>query len=130
LIDFLAGRVDVMIDNVHFPHAKTGKVTLLAVTTDKRHPDFPDVPTMEEAGYGVELGTPSSLYAPRGTPQEIIDRLAAAMREITSDPEMQAKVLKIGFFPVVTTPKELADRHQRLTASFAEWVKKTNLKIE
>ena len=130
LIDFLGGRVDVMIDNVHFPHAKAGKVVLLAMTTDKRHPDFPDVPTMAEAGYPVDLGTPSSLYAPKGTPQEIMDRIGQATREITSDPDVQQKILKIGFFPTVMSQAELIAMHAKLTQSFGEWVKKTNLKIE
>jgi len=130
LIDFLGGRVDVMIDSVQFPHVKAGKALLLAVTSDRRHPDFPDVPTVAEAGYPIDLPTWAGIYVPRGTPAAIIDRLAEAMREIVADPEMQERVLKIGFFPMTETPAQLAAAYDRDVESYSTWVRKTGLKIE
>jgi tripartite-type tricarboxylate transporter receptor subunit TctC len=130
LTDFLGGNVDVMIDNVQFPHAKAGKVKLLAVTTAKRHPDFPDVPTMAEAGYPIELATFAALYAPKGTPQEILDKLSEAMSAINKQPEIQARVLQIGFFPMDEPGSSLRAKMDAQLTDFTDWVKKTGLKLE
>jgi tripartite-type tricarboxylate transporter receptor subunit TctC len=130
LPDFLAGNVDIMIDNVQFSHAKAGKVKLLAMTTDRRHPDFPDVPTMREAGFPVELATFCALFAPKGTPQEILDKLSTAMSAINKTPEMQARVLSIGFFPMDEPGSVLRQKLDAQLADYVDWVKKTGLKLE
>ena len=79
LIDFLGGTVDVIIDNVMFPHVRAGQATLLAVTSDRRFPAFPDVPTVMEAGYDVKLANFAAIFVPKATPQAIKDKLAEAL---------------------------------------------------
>jgi len=130
LVDFLAGNVDIIIDNVQFPHVKAGKAKLLAVTASRRHPDFPDVPTMAETGYDVGMDTFAALYAPKGTPQEVLDKLSSAMSTINKQPEIQQRVLTLGFFPMDVPGSELTRRLDAQVNEFASWVKKTNLKLE
>jgi tripartite-type tricarboxylate transporter receptor subunit TctC len=130
LVDFLSGNVDIIIDNVQFPHVKAGKAKLLAVTASRRHPDFPDVPTMAEVGYDVGMDTFAALYAPKGTPQEVLDKLSATMSVINKQPEIQQRVLTLGFFPMDVPGSELTRRLDAQVKEFDTWVKKTNLKLE
>ena len=67
LNDFLAGIVNIMVDNAHFSQVRAGKAIMLAVTTSRRHPDFPDVPTIKEAGYNIDLPGWLAVYAIKGT---------------------------------------------------------------
>jgi tripartite-type tricarboxylate transporter receptor subunit TctC len=93
----------------------------LAVTTAKRSEQMPDVPTLVELGlvqYPVESW--NALMAPAGTPQPIIDRLAALMAEMAKDPEIRKKMTDFGSTAVANSPKELAEMFRKETA---EWEK-------
>jgi len=130
LIDFLSGTVDVIIDNVMFPHVRAGQATLLAVTSDRRFPMFPDVPTMAEAGYPVGLPTMAALYVPKGTPAAIQAILSRAIADANADPEVQKRVLQVGFFPMSKTGPELQAALNGQIAEYQNWVTRTGLKIE
>lgn len=88
-IDLIAGRIDVAFDN-YTPikgHIDAGKLIPLAVAAEKRLPSLPDVPTTAELGYpGVLMASWSSLAAPKGTPQAIVDKWAKVMTETMADP--------------------------------------------
>lgn len=89
VIDLLAGRIDVAFDNFAptKPHIDAGKLTPLAVAAEKRLTSLPDVPTLGELGFpSVLMASWSSLAAPAGTPQAIIDKLAKASLETLADP--------------------------------------------
>jgi tripartite-type tricarboxylate transporter receptor subunit TctC len=98
LNDLLADHVQVMIENIVYPHVKAGKLTMLAMLADKRHPDFPDVPTAAEAGI-ADVATPLwwGFFAPAGTPQPILDRLNAEAVKIAGTEEMRDRLLRMGF---------------------------------
>ena len=83
LNDLLANNVQMMNEINPMPHVKAGKLILLDISYPERHPDFPGVPTLWEVGYG-DAYVPSwySIWAPAGTPREIIDKLNAKMVEI------------------------------------------------
>jgi len=130
LNDFLAGRVDVMLDNAHYPHVKSGKAIMLAVTSSRRHPDFPDVPTMEEAGYKIFLPTWLAFYAIKGTPDDIAQKFGEAAAEITARPEIKRRLLDIGFFAMDDKPDALVDMNRRELLSYEEWVKRASFKID
>jgi tripartite-type tricarboxylate transporter receptor subunit TctC len=130
LIDFLGGTVDVIIDNVMFPHVRAGQATLLAVTSDRRFPAFPDVPTVMEAGYDVKLANFAAIFVPKATPQAIKDKLARVIADANTDPVLQQRVLQVGFFPTTKTGAELAAEMDGQVAEYQDWVKKTGLKIE
>lgn len=130
LNDFLAGNVKVMLDNAHFGQVRAGKAILLAVTSHRRHPDFPDVPTMAEAGYKIDLPTWLAFYAIKGTPDDMALKLGKAVSEVTARPEIKRRMLDIGFFPMEERPEELTEMNKREVASYAEWVKRVNFKID
>ncbi|HXX25709.1 MAG TPA: tripartite tricarboxylate transporter substrate binding protein [Pseudolabrys sp.] len=89
---------------------KTGKLRALAVTTKKRSAALPDVPTIAEAGIrGQESETIQGVLAPKGTPREIVDRLQKEIAAIVALPDMQSKMVPLGFDPVGGTSAEFAD---------------------
>ena len=76
LVDLLAGSVQMMNEIVVYPHVKAGKLNLLAINNPTRHWDFPDVPTMTEAGFpNADVPIWFSIWAPAGTSKEIIEML-------------------------------------------------------
>jgi tripartite-type tricarboxylate transporter receptor subunit TctC len=97
--DLLGGQVDFMIDQTTntTSHIKAGKIQVYAVTTVKRLPSMPDVPTMREAGLpDYQMTVWHALYAPKGTPQPIIDRLTKALQEALKDPNLQLRYAELG----------------------------------
>jgi tripartite-type tricarboxylate transporter receptor subunit TctC len=86
----------------------SGNVRLLAVSTAKRLPQFPDVPTVSETVPGFIMTAWNGYFAPAGTPRPIIDRLAQAMAAICRDPEVVKLMSDLGVDAVSTTPEELA----------------------
>ncbi|MBV7486739.1 tripartite tricarboxylate transporter substrate binding protein [Bordetella sp. BOR01] len=95
----LADQFTFMIDNLpsSMPHIQAGKFRALAVTSAERVPELPDVPTMREAGIDDMVVTAwFGLMAPAGTPAPVIDRLAAAAREVVAMPEVQRRFRAMG----------------------------------
>src|SRR5215467_15928193 len=87
----------------------SGKIRLLAVSTAKRLPQFPDVPTVSETVPGFVMTAWNGYFAPAGTPRPIIDRLARAMAAICRDPEVIKLMSDLGVDAVGSAPEELAD---------------------
>jgi tripartite-type tricarboxylate transporter receptor subunit TctC len=106
------------------PVIQGGKVTVLASTGEKRSPLTPNTPTMIEAGLPeLTLSGWNALYAPAGTPGEIIDRLNAATGRALENPEMRTKLSALGVDLAFGSPKELAaftrseiERYRKLVA--------------
>ncbi len=98
LNDLLSGVIDGIIELNGFPHVKAGKLRLLALFSEQRHPDFPDTPTMAELGF-PQVNTPiwQGFYAPLGVPELIREKMNRAIAEISAQPEMKAKLLALGF---------------------------------
>jgi len=130
LPDLLAGRLDIMLDNIFFPQVRTGTVKMLGFLTDRRHPEFPDVPTFAEQGFPIKLTVWGGFLAPVGTPREVLDTLAKAVNELNQEPEIIERQLKIGWLPFTATPDELNKRMAEEVVSYGEWVKKTNFKLD
>ena len=90
--DLIAGQVDIEFDGLgsSAPQIKNGAIVALAVASQKRAPGFPDVPTAAEAGLvGYEVSTWYGLFAPRGTPQPIIDKMTAEVQKAINTPELK-----------------------------------------
>lgn len=105
----------VQVGSVALPAAeamiKSGELKALAVTGPERWPDLPDVPTLIESGYpGFVSVTFSALFAPAGTPPDIINLLAKACKDAFATKEAHEQARRIGFTVVAGTPKELGDR--------------------
>jgi tripartite-type tricarboxylate transporter receptor subunit TctC len=111
-IDLLSGQVQMMIEvmpNV-LPLVAEGKLNGLAVTTGKRWPLAPNIPTLtEDAVPGFEVTAWDGLWAPHGTPTEIISIWNAAVKQALTDPSLRETLLKEGADPVPSTPEELGD---------------------
>jgi tripartite-type tricarboxylate transporter receptor subunit TctC len=92
LADLIAGQVDVMFDGLgsSSQHIKAGKIKALAVASEKRIPAFPNVPTATEAGVpGYVVSTWYGLWAPVGTPQDIVDKMQAEVTKAINSPELR-----------------------------------------
>jgi tripartite-type tricarboxylate transporter receptor subunit TctC len=111
-----AGEIDVAFEIVGpmLPHVQAGVVKALAVSSDKRNPALPDVPTVIEGGVaGYNVASWNALAAPAGTPPEVIDVLNRAAREAIATPAVKDKLGKLGMRAAASTPAEL----DRLLAS-------------
>jgi tripartite-type tricarboxylate transporter receptor subunit TctC len=109
LIDLVGGQIDSMIDQTSssLPQIQGGKLRALAVGTPSRIPDLPDVPTLQEQGVAnYEAVTPSGLFAPAGTPQEIIRTLSSALNKALDDAAVKKRLAELGSVVRVTTPAE------------------------
>jgi tripartite-type tricarboxylate transporter receptor subunit TctC len=119
--DLISGQIQMMIEIMPsvYPNAQQGQVRALAVTTDKRWPLAPDVPTIAETIVpGFRVSAWDGLWAPKGTPKEIIATLNAAARKALSDPQLRDELLKRGAEPVPSTPEELG---QFVAAELPRW---------
>jgi len=111
LVDALSGAVPIIFDNLPSAseHMRAGTLRPLAVTTLERAASFPDVPTMDEAGVpGYETNTWNALFAPAGTPPEVVERLNAAAIAAVEDPAIAARLAEAGATVVGSTSEELA----------------------
>ncbi|WP_420227478.1 Bug family tripartite tricarboxylate transporter substrate binding protein [Pigmentiphaga litoralis] len=101
-VDLLAGRVPLMFDNLinGLANAKAGSVRALAVTSTKRWPGAPDLPTLAEAGLpDTDLVSVFGLLAPVGTPKPVVDRIASALLEGMAAPDVRNRLNQIGAEP-------------------------------
>jgi tripartite-type tricarboxylate transporter receptor subunit TctC len=109
---------------------KGGQVRALAVTSPTRAADFPDVPTMKEAGTDVDAVLWSGIFVPRQTPPAIVKRLEAELTRIIKDPDVVAKLKPLGIQPIGNTSEEFA---RIIAADIARWTEVAragNIKIE
>jgi tripartite-type tricarboxylate transporter receptor subunit TctC len=133
LIDVMGGHVPIMFDNLpsSTEHIKAGKLRGLAVTTSERATSMPDLPTVAESGLpGYETYTWNALFAPAGTPPELVTRINEAALKALSDPEVQAKLQGFGATVVGSTPDELAAHVQAELAKWAPVVKASGAQID
>ena len=101
--DLLGGQVDFMCDQTTNTtgQIKAGKIKVYAVTTPKRVASLPDVPTMQESGLpGFDVAVWHGLYAPKGTPKPVIDKLSAALQTALKDPNIKTRFAELGTEPV------------------------------
>jgi tripartite-type tricarboxylate transporter receptor subunit TctC len=120
--DVIAGQVSMTFDlATTAPHIKTGKLRPIAVANRERSSAFPDVPTIGESGVpGYEASAWYGLFAPAGTPREVIQTLNAEMVRALQDPELRRRLSALGAEPIGSTPEEAA---QFVRAEHAKWAK-------
>jgi tripartite-type tricarboxylate transporter receptor subunit TctC len=131
--DALGGQIEVLFHNapVLLPHLKSGGLRGIAITSAKRSPAVPDLPTMAEAGVpGFEITAWFGFMAPRGTPQAIIEKIHTDVARIVASPEIQERILSQASEPVGNSPAEYA---AFINAEIAKWravIKQANVKAE
>ncbi|WP_431262774.1 Bug family tripartite tricarboxylate transporter substrate binding protein [Roseateles chitinivorans] len=121
ITDLLGGQVDTTFMNINtaLPHIKAGKMRALAITSAKRSPLLPDVPTMEELGHkGVTVYSWQAVAAPKGLPADIKTKVRNAVVESLNDPAVKPKLLELGFEIVGNTPEQFTAFQ---AAEFARW---------
>jgi tripartite-type tricarboxylate transporter receptor subunit TctC len=133
LIDLMGGQVQIAFDNLpsSINHIRAGKIRALAVTTAKRWPGAPEIPTLAEAGVpGYESSAWFGLLAPAGTPQPIVDMLQRHVAAILAVPEVEKLFLEQGAQPSGNTPAEFG---KLIEAELQKWTKvvaATGVKLE
>ncbi|ABM43659.1 Uncharacterized protein UPF0065 [Acidovorax sp. JS42] len=111
MTDLLGGQTSVMFDNMPsaIQHVRSGKLRPIAVTTAKRSPELPDVPTIAEAGVpGYEATSWFGMFAPAGTPKPVLDKLHAALIKVLNQADVKKKIAEQGGDVVAETPAQFA----------------------
>jgi len=133
LQDLIAGQVDMMFDGLgsSAAHIKAGRIKGLAVASTQRAPGFPDLPTAAEMGLpSYQVATWYGLWAPKGTPKDVVERIQAELRKALNSDELKAAWTGIGS----TTPDLFGDAYGRFVSAevkrWAEVVKASGAKLE
>jgi tripartite-type tricarboxylate transporter receptor subunit TctC len=130
--DLVGGQIQVMFDNMPsaLPLAKEGKIRALAQTTAKRSGAAPDVPTVAETVPGFEATTWFAVFAPAGTPKDIITKVNAEMKRVFALPDVQDKLKALGLEPWISTPEELTRYQATEITKWAKAVKESGARAD
>lgn len=121
--DMMSGQVHMLMDNYVTAQSniKEGKLRVLGVTSPQRLPFLPDVPTLDEQGLkGFDVSNWFGIYAPRGTPTEIVLKVNAAFNQALQEPDMQKRLATLGATPTGSTPEQMG---AMVAADTAKWTK-------
>jgi tripartite-type tricarboxylate transporter receptor subunit TctC len=133
ITDLLGGHVLLMFDNMPsaLPHAKAGKLRGIAVSTAKRSPVTPDVPTVAESGLpGFEVSVWFAVLAPAGTPREIVERLNGVLVKALKSADVRERLSSQGAEPIGDTPAEFTAVMKRDLLKWAKVVKDADIKLD
>lgn len=130
--DLLAGQVQMMVDGLPsaLPHVKAGKLRAIALTSLHRAPALPDLPTIAETYPGFYADAWSGLFAPKGTPQPVVDKLSAEVQRILKLPDVREKLAALGAEPVGSTQAEFTAHVKREIDKWAKVVKASGAKVD
>jgi tripartite-type tricarboxylate transporter receptor subunit TctC len=127
----LGGQIDIIIDGVGLPLAKSGKARALATFADIRHPDLPEIPSLAEAG--LKTGLPRTwwgIFAPKGTPEPIVKRLDATLARILAEPETKERMNRISVVASYLPPAEMRKLMAEDSEINGELIRATKMKLE
>jgi tripartite-type tricarboxylate transporter receptor subunit TctC len=109
-------------------HVRNGTLRVIAVTTEKRLPDLPEVPTIAELGYpAYEISSWQGVFAPTGTPKDIVGRLNREIVAMLKTPDVHARITKEGAIPIGSSPEEFSARFKNEVEKWARVVKSAGL---
>jgi tripartite-type tricarboxylate transporter receptor subunit TctC len=132
VVALLRNDVDMLLE---FPPAiegqvRDGKLRILATSGEKRSPFLPDVPTVSEAGVsGYNVTSWNGIFAPNGTPQNVVDTLNKAIRDAVTEPDVKEKFAKLGVRAEASSPDELKARLQTDIAKWGAVIKQANIPL-
>ena len=133
LVDVLAGRVDMTFDSytVYEEHIKAGRVRPLGVTSKARMGALPQVPTIAESGLdGYDVSNWLGVFAPAGTPKDVLATLHAALGRAMATPELRAQLVALGIEPTFGPPEDFAALIRAELPKWAAIVKKSGATVE
>jgi len=130
--DLVGGQIQLMFDNMPsaLPMAKEGKIRAVAQTTAKRSAAAPDVPTVGETVPGFEATTWFAVFAPAGTPKDVVAKINAEMQRVFKLPDVVEKMKALGLEPWISTPEELAKYQATEMVKWAKVVKDSGAKAD
>ena len=133
VLDVVSGRIPVTLGglSVMLPYIKEGRLRAIAALGDKRTGLLPDLPTASESGLpGFNFSTWIAIYAPRGTPRPVIDRLNAETVKVVSEPAVRERLIGLGLEPGTSTPEQLATETRNGLAKMAKVIRDAGIKLE
>ena len=133
LADLMAGQIQVMFDNMPsaLPLARSGRLRALAVTTAKRAPALPDVPTLAESGLpGYETSAWFGIMVPAATPHEIVTTLGQAFDRVMRLPDVEQRLAELGAEPTPDTPAEFAAFIAAETTKWSKLARDAHVTVE
>ncbi len=129
--DLLAGTVQMMNEIIVLPHVKAGKLKLLCINHEQRNPEFPDVPTLTEAGYpNSDVPIWYSIQAPAGVPKEIIATFNRKIVEIAKTDDMIRRLREVSVICPTQTPEEIMAFTEADFASNGKLIREANVKLD
>lgn len=133
IADMIAGQVQLLFDNFGsiVPHVKAGRVRGLGVTSKKRSPALPELPTIDEAGVpGFELIAWGGVVVPAGVPKTTVARLNAEINRALASPSLKEKVSAFGYEVAGGTPEHFTEHVKKETAKWADVIKRSGTKVD
>lgn len=136
ITDLIGGQVQLMFDNMpsSWPHAQAGKLRALAITTKERSPSAPNLPTIAELGIpelkDFDVSSWFGVIAPAGTPDEVVNKLNAAIEKALKKPDVQARFAELGAQIEMTTPQQFADMIKREVDTWRPVVQASGAKVD
>jgi tripartite-type tricarboxylate transporter receptor subunit TctC len=130
--NMIGGHIDLGIDSMTttIPHARSGAVRALAVTTPQRSPSMPDLPTIAETLPGYEATAWQGLFAPAGTPRPVVDQLAVEVKRILETPEVASSLEAVGAEPAPMPPDAFAAFTRTERAKWKEIVRVAGVRVD
>lgn len=131
--DLLGGQIQFMYDTLAatLPHARSGRLKVLAVVGSQRSPVLPEVPTLTQAGYpGTEGDAWAGLFAPGGTPRAVVEKIHADVVAVLAQAEVRERLTALGLNVVGNKPDEFAAVIRADTAKWAAVIRANNIKAE
>lgn len=133
IADLIAGHVDIAFATIleSSGHVKSGRLRAIAVTSDKRYPTLADIPTLAESGLtGFNTGSWIGLVAPAGTPKDIVEKVAADVRDIVNSAEVRDTLIAQGATPIGSKPAEFAALIEADRKRYATIIKERKISAE
>jgi tripartite-type tricarboxylate transporter receptor subunit TctC len=133
LVDLIGGQVEMSFDTMPsvIGLVKADKIRAIAVTTPKRSPQLPNVPTMREAGYpGVEIGAWYGIYMPAATPKNVQNLVHSEVTKILAMPDTRTRLASYGAEPANLTQQQFADFNKAELARYGAVIRKNNIKLD
>ena len=133
IADLIAGHVDIAFATIleSSGHIKSGRLRAIAVTSDKRYPTLPDVPTLAESGLaGFNTGSWIGIVAPSGTPRDLIEKIARDVHDIVMSPEVRDQLIAQGATPVGGSPAEFAALIEADRKRYAQIIRDRNISAD
>ncbi|MGO4761040.1 Bug family tripartite tricarboxylate transporter substrate binding protein [Cupriavidus sp. 2KB_3] len=131
--DLISNKVQVLFDSIvsGMPHVKDGKLKALAVTSAKRSPLAPDLPTASESGLpGFESDTWFGIYGPKGLPADVVSRLNAEFNKAIQSQDVRDRLAKLGAEPVGGTPAQFAAMVKKDSARWGKLIKDRKIQVD